>query len=202
MTNKNTNLVDVFERNKYNMHKASRASRSWFDQQILLLTKQNAAARTKASLSMPTSNGIYPTKIVPGKLYLYRYDAKTKHTLPYWDMFPMVFPYEKTADGFIGLNFHYLPYQARINLLSKLLAYSGDKTLDERTRLKYSWGTIVSASKFQPLQKCVKRYLSAHVVSRFREIPPQDWTTALMLPAETFIGADKTQVWKDTMRGK
>ena len=71
-------------------------------------------------------------------LYMYMYDPKLKATLPYYDRFPLVFPFSKTPDGFIGLNMHYLPYQLRMVLLDRLLTFRTNARMDETTRLRYS----------------------------------------------------------------
>ena len=43
-----------------------------------------------------------------GKLFFYRYDAKTKEKLEYWDMFPIVIPFSIHVNGWTGMNLHYL----------------------------------------------------------------------------------------------
>lgn len=35
-----------------------------------------------------------------GQMYLFQYDALHKDTLPYYDRFPLIFPFRKTNDGF------------------------------------------------------------------------------------------------------
>ena len=65
------------------------------------------AARTETAIKKMSNHAT--TNIRPGRLYLYGYDAKLKKTLPYYDMFPIVFPFAKVAGGFMGINMHYLP---------------------------------------------------------------------------------------------
>lgn len=187
-------LHDVFKRNQYDLKTAVRKSTSWFDQQALLIKKQNITAKSVLKGQNLTAT------IRPGNLYMFLYDAKHKETLPYWDMFPLVFPYEKTKDGFMGLNMHYLPYQLRVQLLDRLMQFANNKRMDESTKLKYSWSIIGGVSKFKSAEPCIKHYLSAHVKSSFKLIPAQDWATAMMLPVEAFIGASKNAVWQDSKR--
>jgi hypothetical protein len=138
--------------------------------------------------------------IVPGNLYMYVYDPKTKDDLPYYDRFPLVFPFRKTQDGFYGLNMHYLPYDLRIKLLDQLLVFKNNSRMDETTRIKYSWALIDGVSRFAPAKPCVKQYLSGHVRSQFRQIYSEDWATAMLLPVERFVGASKQQVWADSRK--
>jgi len=140
------------------------------------------------------------TKIIPGEMYLFAYDPKLKDTLPYWDMYPLVFPFRRLPDGFIGLNMHYLPYMLRARILDRLMSYATNKTMDQTTRLKFSWATIQSASKLQLAESCVHRYLLSNVKSPFKRIESAHWATALMLPVEKFVGSSKQRVWTESLR--
>ena len=131
---------------------------------------------------------------------MYAYDPKTKEDLPYYDRFPLVFPFRKTADGFYGLNMHYLPYDLRIYLLDALLTFKNNSRWDETTKLKYSWALIDGVSKYKAAHPCVKQYLNSHVRSQFRRVSSADWATAMLLPVERFVGASKQQVWSDSRK--
>jgi len=190
----NTSLSDIFKRNQYDLKNVVKKSNSWYQQQALLIRQQNITSK-----NILKGQGL-TNSIKPGNLYMFLYDAKTKDTLPYWDMFPLVFPYEKTKDGFMGLNMHYLPYQMRVQLLDRLMQFANNKRMDETTRLKYSWSLIGGVSKFKAAEPCIKQYLNSHVRSAFKLIPAQDWATAMMLPVESFVGANKNKVWQDSKR--
>jgi hypothetical protein len=193
---KNSTMLDVFERNKYDLATSVRKSKGWFEQQVTLLTKQQL---TPAKVLNGNPDNLV-TRIMPGHLYMYGYDPKGKKDLPYYDRFPLVFPFSKTPDGFMGLNMHYLPYQLRIRLLDALLMFKSNSRMDETTRLKYSWQAIDGISKFAAAQPCVKRYLNGHVRTQFRQIPSDDWATAMLLPVERFIGASKQEIWSDSIK--
>jgi hypothetical protein len=189
-------MLDVFERNKYDLTTVVRKSRGWFEQQVNLLTKQQLTPG-KVLNGNPEQ---LVTKIMPGRLYMFVYDPKLKKELPYYDRFPLVFPFSRTEDGFIGLNMHYLPYPVRIRLLDSLLTFKTNNRMDETTKLKYSWQVIDGVSKFAPAQPCVKRYLSGHIRSQFRQVESNDWATAMLLPVERFAGANKQEVWADSTK--
>ena len=57
------------------------------------------------------------TKVDIGSMYLFRYDAKFKDKLPYFDAFPLCLPFEPTNNGFWGINLHYLPYLLRVKIV-------------------------------------------------------------------------------------
>ena len=189
-------LLDVFKRNQYNLHDSSRKSQAWFQQQVLLIQRQGVTAKNL----MKTGEEPLTTNILPGNMYMFFYDAKHKETLPYWDRFPLLLPYKKTPQGFMGLNLHYLPYQLRVQLLDRLSYFKNNSKMDETTRLKYSWELISGVSKYKAAEPCIKQYLNGHVRSPFKKIPAQDWATAMMLPVESFVGANKQAVWQDSKR--
>jgi hypothetical protein len=189
-------IQDVFDQNKFDLLTAVKRSRSWFEKQVAAMAMQNITPN-KVLRGEPSH---MRSAIVPGNLYMYKYDPKTKESLPYYDTFPLVFPFRKTADGFYGLNMHYLPYDLRIKLLDQLLVFKNNSRWDETTKIKYSWALIDGVSRFAPAQACVKQYLSGYVRSQFRQIYSEDWATAMLLPVERFVGASKQQVWADSRK--
>lgn len=191
-----TPIKDVFERNQYDLATAVKKSRGWFEQQVSLMTKQNITPNKVLSGNQEQ----IVTKIQPGHLYMFLYDPKMKKELPYYDRFPLVFPYAKTPDGFIGLNMHYLPYPLRIQLLDTLLTFKSNSRMDETTKLKYSWQLIDGISRYKAAQPCIKQYLSGHVRTQFRKVNSSDWATAMLLPVERFVGASKQEVWADSRK--
>lgn len=187
----------IFRKNHYDIKTAISKSRTWFEQQARLLSGNTQIVPQRLIRTNAERN---VTKVVPGELYLFNYDAKLKDTLPYWDTFPLVFPFRKMPDGFIGLNMHYLPYQLRIVLLDRLMSFKTNSAMDETTRLKLSWGTISALSAQFHAQSTVHRYLLDHVKSPLKRIDSADWATAMMLPVERFVGSTKQKVWKDSLR--
>jgi hypothetical protein len=168
-------------------------SKTWFQQQVTLMTNRRVNERLLFKEQKLTS------KIIPGKLYMFYYDPKTKDKLPYYDTFPLVFPYDALNDGFIGLNMHYLPYWHRIQLMTRLMKFASNTTLDTNTKIRYSWSLIAGVSRFKVAESCIKRYLSSHVESQFIEVPANDWHTAMMLPVERFHKSNKNAIWGDSI---
>jgi len=193
-TTKTPSMHDTFERNKYDLKTAARKSRAWYTQQVLLLSKQGITPQRL----MREDTSSLKARIIPGNLYMYVYDPKTKADLPYYDRFPLVFPYATAPGGFMGLNMHYLPYPLRIRLLDRLMQFKNNDKMDGTTRLKYSWSLIANVSKFSMAQPCVKHYLLPHVKTAFKKVDVNDWATAMLLPVERFVKAPKEKVWKDS----
>lgn len=190
---KNDSLETIFEKYKYDAS-ISQKSKTWFQQQALLLSRKRIDPKAIFREQHLTS------KIVPGKLYMFYYDPKHKATLPHYDRFPLVFPYSATKEGFMGLNMHYLPYYHRVQLMSRLMQFASNKTLDANTKLRYSWSLIAGMAKFKLAESCIKHYLVDHVDSMFVEVPSTDWHTAMMLPLEKFVGSNKSTIWQETIK--
>jgi hypothetical protein len=188
-------LQDVFAQNQYDLKTAAKRSTSWFQQQARML--QTKGVDPDSVLKGDPSKNV--RRIEPGSLYMFLYDPKTKDDLPYYDVFPLVFPYKKTPGGFIGLNMHYLPYQPRIILLQRLMEYANNSKMDSTTKIKYSWGLINGVARFKWAEPCIHSYLTGHVQSSMRKIAPADWATAMLLPVEQFVGASRSRVWKDSL---
>lgn len=186
-------LQKIFDKYRYDPS-IQQKSKNWFQQQANLL--RNSVINTKQLFKEQK----LVTRIIPGKLYMFYYDPKLKNELPYYDTFPLVFPYSSTPDGFIGLNMHYLPCFQRVQLMTKLLQFANTKNFDESTRIKYSWQLISGVSKFKMAEPCIKQYLKTNVKSMFIEIPGSDWHTAMMLPVEKFVGSTKSTVWGESLK--
>jgi hypothetical protein len=172
----------------------TKAAREWYRETAMATRGITATKLYKQSADM------YHVKITIGSLYCFAYDAKHKGTLPFWDKFPMVFPFAPAEDGFYGLNLHYLPYQLRAVLMDGLYTLTNNKKFDQSTKLRLTYKSLVALSKTKYFEPCVHRYLTGHVMSKFVKVDPVDWETAVFLPVESFVGAKKTIVWKDSRR--
>ena len=135
-----------------------------------------------------------------GHMYMFYYDAKHIETLPYFDRFPMIFPYKKVKGGFMGINLHYLPHILRAKLMDSLYDISSNDLYDETTKLRMSYNILSSASKYKWFKPCIKHYLTTQVRSRFLYVYPAEWDIALFLPLERFSGASKSKVWSDSKK--
>jgi hypothetical protein len=78
------------------------------------------------------------------------------------------------------------------------MTFKNNTKMDGTTRIKYSWALISGVSKYKAAEPCIKRYLGDHVKSPYSKVDSSDWTTAMMLPVERFVGAPKEKVWKDS----
>jgi hypothetical protein len=170
------------------------AARTWYRD-----TAQSYRRIDERALMKGDAERLTNTPMV-GSMYMYYYDPKHKQTLPYYDRFPLVFPYRKVPGGFMGINLHYLPLIYRAKLMDALYDVTNNKNFDETTKLKMNYQVLSSAAKFKYFAPCVKHYLTEHLRSRFLYVYPSEWDIALFLPTERFQGATKQKVWADSKK--
>jgi hypothetical protein len=170
------------------------AARDWFRETAGKINRINERDLMRGDTSRLT------TQPLLGSMYMFYYDPKHKEELPYYDRFPLVFPYKKVKGGFMGLNLHYLPLQLRARLMDGLYDYANNTRYDETTRLKLNYELLTQASKLKFFAPCIKHYLNAHVQTKFMYVYPSEWDIALFLPTERFVKSKKNQVWMDTKR--
>ena len=132
-----------------------------------------------------------------GRLNMFIYDPKLKKTLPYYDTFPLVLPLEDYNDGFLGLNFHYLPIPLRMRLLDKVVDFSNNTKFDKTTRLNVSYNALKRSKIIRPT---IKRYLAGRVKSRFRRIDADEFTVATLLPVARFKKGSQAEVYRDSRK--
>ena len=132
-----------------------------------------------------------------GRLNMFFYDPKLKQKLPYYDRFPLVLPLENYSDGFLGLNFHYLPIPLRMRLLDRVVDFSNNTKFDETTTLNVSYNQLKNIRLIRPT---IKRYLAGKVKSRFRRVDADEFTVATLLPVARFSKASASEVYRDSRK--
>jgi len=169
-------------------------TRTWFREAARSLTRvdrDRLVRDRKNTVTKISSDDI-------GKMFMFFYDPKWKDELPYYDAFPLIFVIESYTDGFLGINLHYLPPILRAKLMDALYSIASDSKYNENTKLNISYRTLKSATRFKYFKPCVKRYLFAHVRSRYLTVEPTYWDAALMLPSESFKKATTEQIYRDS----
>ena len=87
-------------------------ARSWMQDNVTTVTTNKILSGDRQRMTDSPS---------PGRMYMFSYDPKTKDKLPYYDRFPLVFPFDSAPGGFMGLNLHYLSPMLRARFLDKLM---------------------------------------------------------------------------------
>ena len=171
-------------------------ARTWVQTKATSLMKSPAAVISQAPSSKLKST---PGGSI-GSMVLFQYTATTAKDLPYWDAFPLVFPFNVDSTGMYGINMHYLPLGMRASLMDSLWKLASGPATDEKTRLNLSYSILRSAASNQYFKPCVKHYLNTGLTSNLVSIPAAEWNVALFLPLERFRKASTSQVHQDSRR--
>lgn len=177
----------------------SRESLLWLNKRVQNIhnpaTLIKPLVKEKGRFVRPTDRN----KFLMGGLYFFLYDPKTKDDLPYYDKFPMVIPLRRHADGFIGLNLHYLPIRYRIQFMKKLLPMALYNDDDEIKRIRVTYPMLDASSKFREFKPCIKKYLYSQIQSRIIAVEPEEWDIALYLPLQQFRKERAATVWQESV---
>jgi len=169
--------IDIFEPLK-DLQGNKLKSASWYRNAVSLIADRSSAGALMQSgkqLGRPSA----------GRMAMFYYDPKTKNRLPYYDTFPLVLPLEPMKGGFIGLNFHYLPYGARFAFLQQLQGYATNSKFDQSTKIIASYNSI-KGNKYTKV--AIKRYLYSQVRSNFLRVDVNEMALAAYLPVAQFTG--------------
>ena len=132
-----------------------------------------------------------------GRLNMFFYDPKTKKKLPYYDTFPLILPVDTFKGGFVGLNFHYLPYIMRFRLLQDIQKYASNTQFDSTTKIMATYTTLKNIPMIKPT---IKKYLWRHVRSNFLRVDADEMAIAVYLPLQQFKKAPASKVWSDSRK--
>ena len=132
-----------------------------------------------------------------GRINMFFYDPKGRKTLPYYDTFPLVLPIESYPDGFLGINFHYLPIPLRLKLLDRIVDFSNNTKFDESTIIKANYSQLKNIREIKPT---LKRYLAGRVKTRFRRVDADEFTVAALLPIARWKNGTQAEVYKDSRK--
>jgi hypothetical protein len=182
------------EKNGIELDRYSMESLKWFTSKI-----NNLKNPTLLANQIKKETGRNTNKFLIGGLYFFYYSAKYADKLPYWDAFPLVLPLERYKDGFLGLNLHYLPPRIRAGFMDKLMNFAIYNDEDEVKRLRITYEIISATKRYKEFKPCVKRYLYSHLASKILAIQPNEWETAVFLPAHQFQKAKAGEVWKESV---
>ena len=118
--------IDIFEPLK-DLQGNKLKSATWYRNAVSLIADRTSPSQLfKSGKLLGRPSG--------GRMSMFFYDPKTKARMPYYDTFPLVLPLEPMKGGFIGLNFHYLPYPARFAFLQQLQSLSSNSKFDQSTK--------------------------------------------------------------------
>ena len=184
-----------------NLNKDAKDARDWFRNQALNLKYANPKQFQKNATAFQNMENLSPNSV--GKMYFFCYDPKLKATLPYYDVFPLVYPlavpYPGKESGFLGINLHYLSPFLRAKLMDALYQTLNNTKYNNTTKLIIDYQILNGAAQYKYFKPCVKHYLFSHVRSPFQYVPPETWDYVSLLPMARFQKKSQEFVWMASM---
>ena len=167
------------EKESYKLSIGENPSYIWF----------NETVKELISISEKPSELLSKWERRANKVQLYRfnmffYDAKTKKTLPYFDMFPLVFPLRRLGNSFTGINAHYLPPAFKEDFFNIYNKFALNDEFDETTLYRMTWTKI---SRFKIMRPLIRQYSLTNIKSRFLVLNADEVPTALSLPLARLV---------------
>lgn len=154
-------------------------------------------------------NKLYRNKDIPvvrpgskqmklGYPLLFKYDAKWKSILPYWDALPLSIPIAKYGNGFLGINLHFVPWSRRIQLANSIIKKTKNKNRVTYPDLKAAWKSSKLPEALAML--CIRRYLYSHVRSHLKSFDWETYSEAVRDVRPKFIKKSEKFILSDIMR--
>jgi len=176
---------------RYFLRDMATASIGWYKTEVLQLRRKRFNKRH----FIMAEGDMVRKRVMIGQMFMFGYFPKYHETLPVWDKYPLVIPFRRTDNGFIGINFHYLPYKARAWLLWKLEKAFNLKA-SEGKKMRVTYQLLEGFSRVPLAEYAVHRYLSDHILTPYKLIEVYDYPRAIMLPIQQFYGEDANKFKK------
>jgi hypothetical protein len=158
-------------------------STAWFKTKIDALGGNSPTAKYDL---LKTTKEHQVTRFLPGCMFIFKYDPKTKEDLPFYDNWPCTLIFSIVGDRAIGINLHYLGYEFRKKLLDKMMMTANRYHNNQQQVLRLNWKLLSNVSKFPEVAPTVHSYLYSHVQSKLIKVDVDEWVIASNLPIESF----------------
>lgn len=143
----NTRKVGGLERHITTQSRGQKKSREWYRKEVFEYLYDNVT-----------------DEVEPEKLYYYEYDPKFKAQMDRYDIYPLVYAFDRAKDNFLGSNIHYL-----------------------RDREKGPYALALLNKKARIIEKTIHRYIFKQADHLFFEVKEEDWEFIATLPIHRFI---------------
>jgi hypothetical protein len=145
---------------------------------------------------------------MPGRMFTFMYQPKTKPDLKYYDITPLVITLpvmgEQTTDNILGINLHYLEPELRAELIDRLLKIANSRKGENLPpkgvgyfRVNYE---LLKTKRFVFGMPCIRRYDLGRIIGRPVLIPANEWGNAVALPFDNFVKKNESPIWLESRR--
>lgn len=120
-----------------------------------------------------------------GKILMYFYLAKDQEEV--FDRTPLVFVLKRNKTHTLGLNFHWLPVQMRLNLI-KVIFLMNKKNIQQNKELEVSYKDLKPYLMKNRYKPCIRLYINSRISSSGVVVPEDKLIEIAKTKSETFTG--------------
>lgn len=135
--------------------------------------------------------------VLLGRIYAFEYEPKHKRILKYFDENPLVLTFDfkkgQVSQGFLGINFHYVPKRHRKYVLDFFMKNNIDQVMNTG-KIDIDYTKIKHNIKYPYLKYCIRMYLINHVKGNLYMVPPEEYIWVLNLHSPRFVGMSEQQI--------
>lgn len=142
------------------------------------------------------STVVSPRSLISGMMYSFRYMATTVSS---YDQYPLVLVLDKTKDGILGMNFHYLPLKIRFALFESMMPLIVPLPVTQLSLIRLTYARLMRR-RLVGRFPTIKRYTFSQMKSQAVFISPLEWAVALSYPSERFVGTTPSVVWAESRK--
>lgn len=135
---------------------------------------------------------------VSGNLLFLTYDAKNKDMV--YDRKPMILILRVSRTHTLGLNFHWLPYKKRIELIKEILK-ENELRIKEKKKIRFNYNNIKPFLKRNAYIPCVRVYINKRFFKSGVVIPPDRLIEVARVKTESFTGMTSHQLFRIMRNG-
>lgn len=175
-------LVETWVRSsktKVLLEKKEELAKKWLNQR-----KMNTSSRNRARRNLLGKQSNKNQRIEYGHMYFFKYNAKTKETMDYWDEYPLIIPFGAKGSLIYGLNLHYIPPRIRAGIIDMFKQKDGTLMPLE--------ATVKSMADNPIFKPAIHSYYPNLMVGDVQMIEPEDWENVIFLPLANFRSDKKS----------
>ena len=174
----------------------SKESNDWFEEKIEEITRPIDRKLLKEEVMR--ERGILTPHV--GRMYLFHYFPKGNLTLPYFDMFPVIFMMSIKKEYFQGINLHYLPLEIRREFFQTIMERTNIKAFNKQTYLRVDYDFLNSFRKYRAFKPCFKNYALDRVRGRVVNVPSPEWELVMNLPTAYWRRSSEAKIHAETRK--
>lgn len=153
------------------------------DKQVKELNSRDSLKKVKQLIK--EKKQFKKSELVPGNLIFTSYIAKDKEMM--YDKTPLILILRKNRLHTLGLAFHWVPFNMRINLIKHIIKLN-KRNIEKNKPLEFSYEQVKPYLKSTGYAPMIRLYINARLGKSGVVIPPERLLEVARLNAHTFTG--------------